>query len=67
MQLDVAVNYDTQSILHCLRRLIAQRGDIRTVISDPGSQLVGAANELSSWRKGWSEAELIEFGAKHSG
>ena len=63
--IDVAVNYNTESILHCIRRLMSLRGNIKTIVSDPGSQLVGAANELKSWRKGWSESELVQFGAKN--
>ena len=27
--------------------------------------MVGACKELKEWRKGWSEAELTQFGAKH--
>ena len=63
--LDVATNYDTESILHCIRRLQAHRGSVRVITSDPGSQLVGASNELREWRRGWSEEKLIEFGSKH--
>ena len=65
IQLDTAVNYDTNSILHCIRRLKALRGNIKIIVSDPGSQLVGASNELKNWRRGWSEVELVQFGAKH--
>ena len=65
LYLDVAVSYNTESILHCIRRLKALRGDIKTIVSDPGSQLVGAAKELKSWRKTWSEPNLVQFGAKH--
>ena len=45
---------------------MAVRGDIRKVISDPGTQLVGASREISEWRKGWDENELIRFGASRS-
>ena len=65
LYLDVAVSYNTESILHCIRRLKALRGDIKTIVSDPGSQLVGAAKELKSWRKTCSEPNLVQFGAKH--
>ena len=63
IHLDVAVDYDTNSILHCIRRLKAQRGNVRIIVSDPGSQLVGASNVLKEWRNGWSNVELAEFGA----
>jgi len=44
---------------------MADRGDVRLVISDPGTQLVGAARELAEVREGWSLDELIRFGAEH--
>ena len=63
--IDVAVDYSTQSILHCVRRLIADKGEVKRIISDPGTQLKGAATELINMRKGWNEDELIRFGSKH--
>ena len=62
--MDVAVNYDTESVLHTVRRLKASRGNVKSITSDPGSQLIGASKELMAWRKDWSESELVEFGAK---
>ena len=63
--LDVAVDYSTEAFLHVLRRFKAEKGDVKLVISDPGSQLSGAANELASVRNGWSREELFRFGAEH--
>ena len=37
----------TQSILHCVRRLIADKGNVKQIISDPGTNLKGAAAELN--------------------
>ena len=65
VQLDIAVNYDTKAVLHCIRRLKALRGSVKTIVSDPGSQLIGADKEMKQWRKGWSEVELVEFGSKN--
>ena len=65
IHLDVAANYDTEAVLHCLRRLMALRGNVKCIVSDPGSQLVGASNELRSWRRGWSESQLVEFGSRN--
>ena len=42
---------------------MAAKGDLRLLISDPGSQLKGASKEMSSWRKGWDESLLVRFGA----
>ena len=64
IHLDVAVNYSTQAVLHTVRRLMAIRGDVRKIISDPGTQLVGASKEILDWRKGWDEEQLIRFGAE---
>ena len=42
---------------------MAVRGDIKMIISDPGSQLVAASKELSEWRNGWDMNQLLSFGA----
>ena len=42
---------------------MAYRGDVKIIISDPGTQLVGASKELSEWRKGWDMDQLTRFGA----
>ena len=58
--------YDTESVLHTLRRLLASKGDVRLVISDPGSQLRGASKELTTWRRGWNQKALVRFGAERA-
>ena len=63
--LDVAEDYSTESILHVIRRLMADKGKVSEIISDPGTQLKGAANELANVQNGWSDAELVRFGASH--
>ena len=42
---------------------MAVRGDARMIISDPGSQLMGASRELTEWRKEWDMEQLARFGA----
>ena len=49
-----------------IRRLMARRGNVRKIISDPGSQLEGADNEMLRWRKGWDKEALIRYGAEHN-
>ena len=66
VHLDIAIDYSTKSVLHTLRRVMAVRGDIRKVISDTGTQLVGASREIIEWRKGWDEDELVRFGSSRS-
>ena len=58
--LDVAIDYSTEAVLHTIRRLLAFRGDVRIIISDPGSQLVGASKELIEWRNNWSNLIDLE-------
>ena len=65
VQLDIAEDYSTQSILHCVRRLMAERGQVSILISDPGTQLRGADRELKEMRAGWDEAELVRYGAQN--
>ena len=43
---------------------MASKGDIRQIVSDPGTQLQGAAKELSEWRKKWDPEQLARFGAE---
>ena len=64
IHLDIAVDYSTEAVLHTIRRLMAIRGDVKKMISDPGTQLVGASKELSDWRHGWNMDQLIRFGAE---
>ena len=66
VHLDVAMDYSTESVLHTIRRLMAAKGNVRLIISDPGSQLKGANRELISWRKDWDEQMLVRFGADKS-
>ena len=51
-------------MLHCVRRLQADKGKVHLIVSDPGTQLTGAARELQQVRQGWDEEELVRFGAK---
>ena len=64
--LDVATDYSTESMLHTVRRLLAIKGEIQLIISDPESQIKGAQREsyLSRQKVGaninWSESELVK-------
>ena len=60
--IDVATDYSTKSILHTVRRLMGQKGGVREIISDAGSQLRAADKEIKNWRLGWNNNELIKFG-----
>ena len=63
VHLDIAADYSTESILHCIRRLLAIRGDVQKIVSDPGTQLIGASKDVANWRDGWDTDKLVRFGA----
>lgn len=46
---DVTVDYSTMECLQTLRRFFSIRGYPNTIISDQGTQLVGASKELQNW------------------
>jgi len=46
------------------RRFVTIRGYPQKIISDSGSQLIGASNELKDIIKGINQAALKEFGAE---
>ena len=62
--LDVACGASTEELLHVLRRAIARCGQIKTIITDPGTNFIGAANELRAWRQGWDQDTLTRFGSE---
>ena len=39
-------------------------GNIHTIISDQGTNLLGAAREMKEWRSGWNLEMLQRFGAE---
>ena len=62
--LDIACGSSTEELLHVIRRAMARCGQIQTIISDPGTNLVGAAREMEEWRKSWDMDKLKRFGAE---
>ena len=63
VQLDIASDYSTESILHAVRRLLASKGQVSLIISDCGLQLRGADREMQEWRRGWNVDCLKRYGA----
>ena len=49
--LDLLDNYSIESVLHCVRRLMADKGSVRRIVSDPGTNLKGAAAELRGLKR----------------
>ena len=46
VHLEVANSLDTDSCINCIRRLIARRGPVKSILSDNGKNFIGANNEL---------------------
>ena len=64
VHLELAGDYSTMGFMQVLRRFFAIRGQPTLMISDNGSQLVGAERELREMVKGWNAEQLREFSAE---
>ena len=64
VHLELAVDYSTMEFLQTLRRFFAIRGQPALMISDNGTQLVGAERELREMIQGWDKKELKEYSAE---
>ena len=64
VHLELAVDYSTMEFMQTLRRFFAIRGQPALMMSDNGSQLVGAERELREMIQGWNRKELKEFSAE---
>ncbi len=64
VHLELAVDCSTMNFLQVLRRFFAVRGYPKCMISDNGTQLVGAVTELRKWIKRLDTKTLREFSAE---
>ncbi|XP_030849642.1 uncharacterized protein LOC115927653 [Strongylocentrotus purpuratus] len=64
VHLEIATDCSTMEFLHVLRRFFAVRGQPAQILSDNGTQFVGAQRELREMISGWSEDELKDFCAE---
>ena len=64
VHLDLAVDCSTMEFLQVLRRFMAIRGQPAVIVSDNGTQFVGAEKELRAMIEGWSKDELRDFCAE---
>jgi len=62
--LDVACGASTEELMHMIRCALTRYSDIKTIICDLGSNLIGASNLLAEWMKGWDQEKLTELSAK---
>jgi transposase InsO family protein len=58
---EIAVAASTMELLQVLRRLFSYRGYPKVLLSDNGTQMVGANNELKLMIEGWNKDQLEEF------
>ena len=58
VHIEVAQSLDTESCLAAVTRFIARRGYPNTIISDNGTNFVGAANELKAFMNEWDTAKI---------
>lgn len=64
VHLEIATDCSTMEFLQVLRRFFAVRGQPAQILSDNGTQFVGAQRELREMIAGWSEDELKDFCAE---
>ena len=65
IHLELAVDYSTMSYMQVLRRFFSIRGCPHFMLSDNGTQLVGASNELRQMIQGWNIKKLRDFCAEN--
>ena len=58
VHIEVAQSLVTESCLAAVTRFIARRGYPNTIISDNGTNFVGAANELKTFMNEWDKAKI---------
>ncbi|XP_041453627.1 uncharacterized protein LOC121406824 [Lytechinus variegatus] len=61
VHLEMATDCSTMEFLQVLRRFLSVRGRPAQILSDNGTQFVGAQRELREMISGWSEDELKDF------
>ena len=67
VHLDISADYTTDEFLHTLRRFASVRGWPRKFVSDKGTNLVGASNELKEMvdKVDWDKVEESEHQTEH--
>ena len=55
---EIAVDASTMELLQVLRRFFLYRGYPKVLLSDNGTQMVGANNELKLMIEGWNKDQL---------
>ena len=66
IHIEIAESLDTSSCINAIRRFISRRGPVREIISDNGTNFVGANRELRDAIKELSLPEIYKFAANHN-
>ena len=61
LHIEVTFNLDTDSFILALRRLVARRGNVRSVYSNDGSNFIGAERELKKAYSGTNDDKIQSF------
>ena len=61
VHIEVTQSLDTGSFIIALRRMIARRGNVRTIYSDNGSNFIGAENELKKALEEMDDTKIKAF------
>lgn len=65
VHIEVASSMDTSSCIDAIRRFISRRGPVKQIVSDNGTNLVGACSEMRKALKELDETELMNFHTNH--
>jgi len=57
----VLPNCELTSVINCIRRLVARRGDVRTIVSDRGLNFVGAAAQIKKTQDEFNRNLAVEL------
>ena len=60
VHIEVCQSLDSDSCLMAIRRFIARRGKPRTIVSDNGTNFVGACRELRAYLDSWNKRGMEE-------
>ena len=66
IHIEIAESLDTSSCINTIRRFISRKGPVREIISDNGTNFVGANRELRDTIKELSLPEIYKFAANHN-
>lgn len=61
LHLEIAESLSTDSFINALRRFVCRRGAVRTLVSDNGTNFVGACRELRKEIDKWNNQTIVKW------